>query len=159
MSNFACPNSPIHIFINIGAQLFSLAPPIVNIISYIYAQKSTATDRYWWRYGPSKFDSATARFDAETRQAVTRSISALICLIIHQNIEDDLVYHRANWDSDMTFLFTLFHSNSRTLWTGMSIRHHATSEVERYRSRGRKGSGPLRAELILWGVLEILHRR
>jgi hypothetical protein len=78
---------------------------------------------------------------------------------LHQNIEDDLVYHRANWDSDMTFLFTLFHSNSRTLWTGMSIRHHATSEVERYRSRGRKGSGPLRAELILWGVFEILRWR
>ncbi len=46
MSDFACRNSPSRIFIDIGVRNFSFAPPIADLISYIYAQKPTATDRY-----------------------------------------------------------------------------------------------------------------
>ena len=159
IADMASRHNNTHRFFPSFSRHFSIAQTIVDIIISIFMQKSKATDRYWWRIGLAKLDVATACLEARTRRAISSSISAPLCRMIHQNVAHDVVYRRANWDSDMTFLFTLFHSNSRTLWTSMSIRHHATSKVERYRSRGRKGSGPLRAELILWGVFEILRRR
>lgn len=105
----------------------SIVPTIVDITVLILAQKTTTTDRYWWSFGPAKFDAATAGFDAKTRRAITRSMSAISCHIIHQNVDADVVYHRANRYSDTTFLSTLFNTNSTALWTGMPIRHHATT--------------------------------
>ena len=57
-------------------------------------------------YGPAKFESTTARLDAKTRRAVSSSISALTYQIIHQNVGNDVLYHRANRDGDkMTGLY------------------------------------------------------
>jgi hypothetical protein len=49
-----------------------------------------------------KFYAATAQFEAETRRAVSSSILALLCHIMHQNVENDVIYHCANRDMDMT---------------------------------------------------------
>ena len=64
MSDFACRNSPILIFVNIVARHLSFARTIVDIISYICAQQSTATDQYSWRYGPAKLDDVTTNFES-----------------------------------------------------------------------------------------------
>jgi len=117
-----------------GAAIFSsFALALIDCTDYsrhqylYFSAKTTTTDQYWWSFGPAKFDAATAGFDAKTRRAITRSMSAISCHIIHQNVDADVVYHRANRYSDTTFLSTLFNTNSTTLWTGMPIRHHATT--------------------------------
>ena len=63
MSDFACRNSPSRIVVNIVARHLSFARTIVDIISYIYAQKATPTDRYSSRYGTAKLDVTTTNFE------------------------------------------------------------------------------------------------
>ena len=75
MSDFACQNSPSRIFVNIGDRHVSFARTIVDIINFIYAQKSTPTDRYSWRYGPAKLNDATTNFEPLLRRAVSSPIS------------------------------------------------------------------------------------
>ena len=72
---------------------FSIVQTIVCFIIAIYAQKSTATDRYWWSFGPAKFDAATAGFEAETRRAISSSISVLFLHIMHINISHNIMYN------------------------------------------------------------------
>ena len=100
MSDFTCPNSLIRIFFIISPQTFSFVPPLVDIIIYIYAQKSTATDRYSLSYGPAKFDVATTNFEPIIRRSVSLSISALWTRMIHQNVGTDVGYHRANGEAE-----------------------------------------------------------
>jgi hypothetical protein len=107
MADFASRDNNTCNFFPFSSLYFSITQTIEDITISIYAQKSTATDRYWWSFGPAKFESTTARFDAKTRRAITRSISAISCHIIHQNVDDDIVYHHANRYSDKTFLSTL----------------------------------------------------
>ena len=102
MSDFACRNSPSRIIVNIGTQHFLFARTIVDIMSYIYAQKSTQTDRYSWRYGPAKLDDATTNFEPFIRRAVSSSILALSIRKIHQNVANDVGYHRAYRKANMT---------------------------------------------------------
>ena len=79
----------------------SIVPIIVNITISVLAQKSTTTDRYWWSFGPAKLDATTAGFDAKTRRAISSSILAITCHIIHQNVDNGVLYHRVNRDVDM----------------------------------------------------------
>jgi hypothetical protein len=55
-------------------QHLSIVPTIVDIKISIFAQKSTATDRYLSSYGPTKLDVAMASFEVKTRWAIARSI-------------------------------------------------------------------------------------
>ena len=74
---------------------------VANIIIFIYAQKLTATDRYSSSYGPAKFDVAMASFGVKTRRAITFSISVFSYhIIIHQNVDNYVVYYRVNRDVD-----------------------------------------------------------
>ncbi len=102
MSDFPCQNSLGRIFINIGARHFSFARTIVDKITFIYAQQSTPTDRYWWRIGPAKLDVATTNFEAWFRRPISSSISAPFYQLIHQNVSNDVVYCRANREANMT---------------------------------------------------------
>jgi hypothetical protein len=54
----------------------------------------TATDRYWWSFGPAKFDAATASFEAETRRAISSSISVCFLHIMHINISNNIMYSK-----------------------------------------------------------------
>jgi hypothetical protein len=80
---FWSQNSPGHNSVNISSLPSIFTPAIIDIISCIYVQKSTATDQYWLRYGPTKFDVAMASFEVKTRRAITLSILVLSCHIIH----------------------------------------------------------------------------
>jgi hypothetical protein len=100
MADFASRDNNTCNFFPFSSLYFSITQTIVDITISIYAQKSTATDRYWWSFGPAKFESTTARFDAETRWAVSSSISALSWQIIYQNVDDYIVYHLVNRDVD-----------------------------------------------------------
>ena len=62
------PSYPLH---------SSIAQMILNITISIYNQKSKATDWYWWRFGPAKFDDEMANF-----------------------VDNDVMYHYANRDGD-----------------------------------------------------------
>ena len=61
----------------------SLTHTTNEITVYLYMQKSAATDQYWWRFGPSKFDAVMTIFEARTRRAVSSSISEIIWHIMH----------------------------------------------------------------------------
>jgi len=71
---------------------FSIVQTTVCSIIAIYAQKTTATDRYWCSFGPAKFDAATAGFEAETRRAISSSISVCFLQIMHINISNNIMY-------------------------------------------------------------------
>ena len=80
----------------------SIGPAIVNIISCIYKQKSPATDQYWWRFGPAKFDGSMAEFEAETRRAVKRSIFVCFHRFLHIIAAYDIIYYHANRNNNTT---------------------------------------------------------
>ena len=67
-----------------------------NITIYVYAQNSTAKDRYSSSYGPAKLDDAMASFEVKTRRAITLSILVVCRLFLHENVVNDVGYHRAN---------------------------------------------------------------
>ena len=98
MADLALRHNNSRKFIHYSSRHFSIAQTIVCLIIPIYAQKSTATDWYWWRFGPAKFVAATAGFEARSRRAVSSSILALICHVIHKNVDNDVVYHRTKRD-------------------------------------------------------------
>ncbi len=68
----------------------------------IYAQKSMATDQYWWSFGPAKFDAMTADFKAKTRQAIASSILVCFLNIMHTNVDNDIIYYRVSQGDDIT---------------------------------------------------------
>ncbi len=74
MRHFASRNPLGRIFVNISALILYDNQTVANIISFICAQQSTATDRYSLSYGPAKLDDAMACFEVETRRAITSSI-------------------------------------------------------------------------------------
>ena len=79
----------------------SITYMIVDIISYVYMQKSTSNSRYWWSCGSAKFDAATASVQAKLRRAITLSILHQFRQFL-QIDEDNVVYiHRASRDDDM----------------------------------------------------------
>ena len=69
---------------------------VANILSFIYAQKTTKTDRYLSSYDQAKFDDAMASFDVETRRAITRWISVRCRRFLQENVVNDVGYHGAN---------------------------------------------------------------
>ncbi len=81
---------------------FLIAQTIEGLIISIYAQKLMEMDWYWWSFSPAKFDAAMMVFKARTRQAISSSILAPICQTIHENVDNDVVYHGANREADMT---------------------------------------------------------
>ena len=133
MADFASRDNNTCNFFPFSSLYFSITQTIVDITISIYAQKSTATDRYWWSFGPAKFESSTARFDAETRWAVSSSISALSCHIIYQNVDDYIVYHLLNRDVDTmteSYQNTVQNSGVLVYKYGKKCRHTTTDTMK-----------------------------
>jgi hypothetical protein len=155
MADFASRDNNTCNFFPFSSLYFSITQTIVDITISIYAQKSTATDRYWWSFGPAKFESSTARFDAETRWAVSSSISALSWQIIYQNVDDYIVYHWLNRDVD-----TMTESYQNTVQNSGVLARRLVSWLEVGGVRctvflaGESGREPSRAvEFLRWKLV------
>jgi hypothetical protein len=105
---------------------FSIVQTIVWLCIAIYAQKSTATDRYWWSFGPAKFDAATAGFEAETRRAISSSISVCFLHIMHINISNNIMYSK----------------NSSERWYNIIIMSITTKNTQKWQSPEHNFSKP-----------------
>ena len=70
----------------------SIAATIIDIISCICVQKSTATDQYSSSYGPAKYDVAMASFEVKTRRAITRWTLVRCRWFLHANAVNDVGY-------------------------------------------------------------------
>ena len=123
----------------------SSVPTIVDIMISIYAQKSTATDRYWWSFGPAKFDAAMAEFEAKIRRAVASSILVCFLHIMHINVDDDIIYYLVSQGDDIVTKsyhyftqhdrvctemtnFASFHNNTRRFLSS-SPRHFSIAQT------------------------------
>ncbi len=71
-----------------------------NIKIFIQTQKWTAADQYSSSYGPAKIDIAMTSMEVETSRAVSSSILVFTCHIVHQNVDNYVIYPDANQDVD-----------------------------------------------------------
>jgi hypothetical protein len=101
MADFVLRNNTTRNFFPFSSLYFSIAQTIVDIMIFIYAQKLTATDRYWWSIGPAKFNATTAGFEAKTRRAVASSILVYFLHIMHINVDNDIIYYRVSQGDDI----------------------------------------------------------
>lgn len=80
----------------------SITYMIVDIIIYIYMQKSMSNSRYSWSYGSAKFDAATASIQAKLCRAIALSILHFFRYFLQIQKDNVVLNQRASRHADMT---------------------------------------------------------